>query len=232
MSRRRRAHRRIARRDAVRGRPGGDDDRHDDDRAAAPADDDNDDHHDDTTPTPTVPRPTTIAAGVTVGGDLLVGGLSPAAATAVIKDFFARPVTLQLGKVSLRATPKQLGAVRVRRRRRQARPHRQAGSERAAEGRGAAAADPALHRRDRAALRPHACRLGVVAPERQAVRDQGAGRPPPPPVDRGARRLQQPQDPRPRADLAPDRRAHTAEDAGVDRRCDRDSPRFQQAQLL
>lgn len=63
-----------------------------------------------TTPTPTVPRPTTIAAGVTVGGDLLVGGLSPAAATAVIKDFFARPVTLQLGKVSLRATPKQLGA--------------------------------------------------------------------------------------------------------------------------
>ena len=45
-----------------------------------------------------------------MGGDLLVGGLSPAAATAVIKDFFARPVTLQLGKVSLRATPKQLGA--------------------------------------------------------------------------------------------------------------------------
>ena len=63
-----------------------------------------------TTPTPTVPRPTTIAAGVTVAGDLLVGGLSPADATAVIKSYFARPVTLTLGKVSLRATPKQLGA--------------------------------------------------------------------------------------------------------------------------
>ena len=63
-----------------------------------------------TTTTPTTPRPTTIAAGVTVGGELLVGGLSPADATAVIKSFFARPVTLQLGKVSLRATPKQLGA--------------------------------------------------------------------------------------------------------------------------
>jgi lipoprotein-anchoring transpeptidase ErfK/SrfK len=63
-----------------------------------------------TTTTPTTPRPTTIAAGVTVGGELLVGGLSPADATAVIKSFFARPVTLTLGKVSLRATPKQLGA--------------------------------------------------------------------------------------------------------------------------
>ena len=63
-----------------------------------------------TTTTPTVPRPTTIAAGVTVAGDLLVGGLSPADATAAIKSYFARPVTLTLGKVSLRATPKQLGA--------------------------------------------------------------------------------------------------------------------------
>ncbi len=63
-----------------------------------------------TTTTPTTPRPTTIAAGVTVGGQVLVGGLSPAEATAEIKAFFARPVTLTLGKVSLRATPKQLGA--------------------------------------------------------------------------------------------------------------------------
>jgi lipoprotein-anchoring transpeptidase ErfK/SrfK len=63
-----------------------------------------------TTTTPTVPRPTTIAAGVTVGGELLVGGLSPADATTAIKSFFARPVSLTLGNVSLRATPKQLGA--------------------------------------------------------------------------------------------------------------------------
>ena len=62
------------------------------------------------TTTPTVPRPTTIAAGVTVGGELLVGGLSPADATKVIRSYFGRPVTLTLGKVSLRATPKQLGA--------------------------------------------------------------------------------------------------------------------------
>jgi lipoprotein-anchoring transpeptidase ErfK/SrfK len=63
-----------------------------------------------TTPTPTTPRPTTIAAGVTIGGQVLVGGLSPAEATAEVKAFFARPVTLKLGKVSLRVTPKQLGA--------------------------------------------------------------------------------------------------------------------------
>lgn len=63
-----------------------------------------------TTPTPTVPRPSTIAAGVTVGGQVLVGGLSPARATAEVKAFFARPVTLRLGKVTLRATPNQLGA--------------------------------------------------------------------------------------------------------------------------
>ena len=63
-----------------------------------------------TTTTPTTPRPTTIAAGVTIGGQVLVGGLSPAEATAEVKAFFARPVTLRLGKVSLRATPKQLGA--------------------------------------------------------------------------------------------------------------------------
>jgi lipoprotein-anchoring transpeptidase ErfK/SrfK len=47
---------------------------------------------------------------VTVAGELLVGGLSPAEATAVVKSFFARPLTLTFGKVTLRATPKQLGA--------------------------------------------------------------------------------------------------------------------------
>ena len=63
-----------------------------------------------TTTTPTTPRPTTIAAGVTIAGELLVGGLSPAQATIAVKEFFAQPVTLRLGTVSLRATPKQLGA--------------------------------------------------------------------------------------------------------------------------
>lgn len=64
------------------------------------------------TPVPTtpVPRPTTIPAGVTIGGDVLVGGLSPAEATAEVKAFFARPVLLKVGKVTLRVTPKQLGA--------------------------------------------------------------------------------------------------------------------------
>ena len=63
-----------------------------------------------TTTTPTIPRPTTIAAGVTVGGEVLVGGLSPAQATAAVKTFFARPLVLRLGKVTLNVTPKQLGA--------------------------------------------------------------------------------------------------------------------------
>ena len=63
-----------------------------------------------TTTTPTVPRPTTIAAGVTVAGEILVGGLSPALATAAVKAYFARPLSLRLGTVALRVTPKQLGA--------------------------------------------------------------------------------------------------------------------------
>jgi lipoprotein-anchoring transpeptidase ErfK/SrfK len=63
-----------------------------------------------TTTTPTIPRPTTIPAGVTVAREVLVGGLSPAEATIAVKDFFARPVLLRLGKVTLRTTPKQLGA--------------------------------------------------------------------------------------------------------------------------
>ena len=63
-----------------------------------------------TTITPTAPRPTTIAAGVTIGGQVLVGGLSPADATAAVKEFFARPLTLTFGRVTMRVTPKQLGA--------------------------------------------------------------------------------------------------------------------------
>jgi hypothetical protein len=64
-----------------------------------------------TTPTtPTVPRPTTIAAGVTIAGELLVGGLSPAQATTAVKSYFARPLSLQLGRTTLKITPKQLGA--------------------------------------------------------------------------------------------------------------------------
>jgi lipoprotein-anchoring transpeptidase ErfK/SrfK len=63
-----------------------------------------------TTTTPTVPRPTTIAAGVTVAGEVLVGGLSPAQATAVVKQYFARPLSLRFGRTTLRVTPKQLGA--------------------------------------------------------------------------------------------------------------------------
>jgi lipoprotein-anchoring transpeptidase ErfK/SrfK len=64
-----------------------------------------------TTPTtPTTPRPDVIPAGVTIGGQAHVGGLSPAEATAVVKEFFARPLTLRLDKVTLRVTPKQIGA--------------------------------------------------------------------------------------------------------------------------
>lgn len=63
-----------------------------------------------TPPPPPKPRPTTIPAGVTVAGTVLVGGLSPADATAEVKAFFARPLLLRLGKVTLRVTPQQLGA--------------------------------------------------------------------------------------------------------------------------
>jgi lipoprotein-anchoring transpeptidase ErfK/SrfK len=64
-----------------------------------------------TTPTtPTIPRPTTISAGVTIGGQVFVGGYSPQQATQAVKSFFARPLTLKFGKVTLRVTPKQLGA--------------------------------------------------------------------------------------------------------------------------
>lgn len=57
-----------------------------------------------------MPRPTTIAAGVTVAGDVLVGGLSPAEATVEVKAYFARPLSVKLGKRTFRLAPKQLGA--------------------------------------------------------------------------------------------------------------------------
>jgi lipoprotein-anchoring transpeptidase ErfK/SrfK len=64
-----------------------------------------------TTPTvPTPPRPTTIPAGVTIARQVFVGGYSQAQATQAVKSFFARPLTLKLAKVTLRVTPKQLGA--------------------------------------------------------------------------------------------------------------------------
>jgi lipoprotein-anchoring transpeptidase ErfK/SrfK len=64
-----------------------------------------------TTPTtPVVPRPSSVPAGVTVGQEVFVGGLAPDEATLLVKEFFARPLTLRLGKVTLRVTPKQLGA--------------------------------------------------------------------------------------------------------------------------
>lgn len=63
-----------------------------------------------TTTTPTPPRPTTIAAGVTIGRHVLVGGLSPADATLAVSEFFAQPLTVRVGRATLRVTPKQLGA--------------------------------------------------------------------------------------------------------------------------
>jgi lipoprotein-anchoring transpeptidase ErfK/SrfK len=63
-----------------------------------------------TTTTPTIPRPTTIPAGVTIAGAVFVGGLSPAQATEAVKQHFARPLTLRFGKVTLRVTPRQIGA--------------------------------------------------------------------------------------------------------------------------
>ena len=63
-----------------------------------------------TTPPPPPPRPTTIPAGVTIAG-LLVGGLSPALATAEVRAFFARPLTVRIAGTSrLVASPKALGA--------------------------------------------------------------------------------------------------------------------------
>ena len=63
-----------------------------------------------TTTTPPPPRPSTIPAGVTIGGSVLVGGLSPARATVVVKEFFARPLTIRAARSTLKVSPKSLGA--------------------------------------------------------------------------------------------------------------------------
>ncbi|MDQ3162289.1 MAG: L,D-transpeptidase/peptidoglycan binding protein [Actinomycetota bacterium] len=62
-------------------------------------------------PAPRPRRPTTISAGVTIGGDILVGGLSPAQAARVLRSQFARPLTIRLARRTLLATPRQLGAL-------------------------------------------------------------------------------------------------------------------------
>ena len=48
---------------------------------------------------------------MTIANAILVGGLSPAQAAEVVRDYFGRPVTILVGKRTLRATPKQLGAI-------------------------------------------------------------------------------------------------------------------------
>ena len=63
-----------------------------------------------TTTTPPPPQPKTIAAGVTIGRHVLVGGLSPAEATLAVREFFAQPLLVRAGRSTLRVTPKQLGA--------------------------------------------------------------------------------------------------------------------------
>ncbi len=62
-----------------------------------------------TTTTQEPPAPNTIPAGVTIAGQVLVGGLSPAEATLAVREFFAQPLLLRAGKVTMRATAKQLG---------------------------------------------------------------------------------------------------------------------------
>ena len=63
-----------------------------------------------TTTTPAPPQPKVIAAGVKVGGTL-VGGLTVGEARDLVKQRFARPLTLVAGTgASVVVTPKQLGA--------------------------------------------------------------------------------------------------------------------------
>jgi lipoprotein-anchoring transpeptidase ErfK/SrfK len=63
-----------------------------------------------TTTAPPPPRPVTIPAGVTIARQAFVGGLSPAQATDVVRDYFARPLTIRIGRSTLRVTPRELGA--------------------------------------------------------------------------------------------------------------------------
>jgi len=62
------------------------------------------------TTAPPPARPATIPAGVTIGREVLVGGLSPAEATELVRAFFARPLTVRVGRSTLRVTPRELGA--------------------------------------------------------------------------------------------------------------------------
>src|SRR5829696_4363976 len=182
-----------------------------------------------TTTAPMPPRPTTIPAGVTIAGELLVGGLSTAQATIAVKAFFAQPVMLRLRAVSLRATPKRLG---VRRRRGQAGPDRAARRERPPEGGSPAREHRALRPHARAPLRPRSVRGRAFTAERPAFRDKREGRAPTPADGGGPRHRPQPEDARADADRASHGQARAAGDPRDDRRRDRDSPRRQPAEPL
>ncbi len=134
---------------------------------------------------------------MTIGGQVLVGGLSPATATLAVKDFFARPVTVKLGTVSLRVTPKQLGAAAfvgdAVKRARIVVPGANVPLK-------VSAPQPRIERYVRTLARrfdrtPVDSTLTLRNGE--ALRHEGEGRPPTPPADRRARHLPQPQDARP-----------------------------------
>ena len=84
---------------------------------------------DDPVPTTTTalpPQPKLIAAGVTIGGTL-VGGLTAAEASEVVRDRFARPLTLASGRgARIVVTPEELGAASQIEMRGEARSPRQA----------------------------------------------------------------------------------------------------------
>ncbi len=48
---------------------------------------------------------------MTIANALLVGGLSPSQAAEMVRDYFGRPLTIVVGKRTLRVTPRQLGAI-------------------------------------------------------------------------------------------------------------------------
>jgi lipoprotein-anchoring transpeptidase ErfK/SrfK len=63
-----------------------------------------------TTTTPTTTAPEVLPRGVTIGG-LPVGGLTPEAAYALVRESFERPLVLVVAGHRLAPTPEQLGAV-------------------------------------------------------------------------------------------------------------------------
>ena len=185
-----------------------------------------------TTTTPTKPRPSTIAAGVTVAGEVLVGGLSPAEATAAVKAFFARPLTLRLGKVTLAVTPKQLGASAYVG---DAIKHARAFAPGANVPLKVAAPRPRLERYART-LAKRFDRVAVdselqLRNSKPFVTKEQPG-PAPSPVACRAGPLSKPEDARARPDRAQAGRDRAAGDARLDRRRDRDPPRAEQAQLF